>query len=388
MQQTVGTANFGQASVTSASRKELFLAGVWVQLIFVSLIGIYWFCYRLFVRSNPNVINTDALELLASFMLYSVPILIFCQLLMSFWHMILHVRPKRPTIWLYKDMAAHFSDPRRLALGMPMVLLLNLFMDIFTDIKKNIPNLIPFSWDPTFMEWDRFLHFGKHPWEWLQPVLGYWPITFLVNFSYNFWFLTMWMLWMYFAFTTYHQRSQDPLLPQLHSHMGDRRKPHGSGLLLGRSLLLLAHRTVARSLCAAHELPAQGERHHSADGHRRPGCALVFLPDQGHDRGHYRHAQHAQCGLFALCARRMADQPAAWHHSLDSLLRGLYRFRSTSDGITPSMLMSDGRWRYRCGSSRSPSRNGGRDMQLRCGGAEYFVKMSDSCPPPRLLDLL
>lgn len=202
MQQTVGTANFGQASVTSASRKELFLAGVWVQLIFVSIIGIYWFCYRLFVRSNPNVINTDALELLASFMLYSVPILIFCQLLMSFWHMILYVRPKRPTIWLYKDMAAHFSDPRRLALGMPMVLLLNLFMDIFTDIKKNIPNLIPFSWDPTFMEWDRFLHFGKHPWEWLQPVLGYWPITFIVNFSYNFWFLTMWMLWMYFAFTT------------------------------------------------------------------------------------------------------------------------------------------------------------------------------------------
>jgi hypothetical protein len=173
-----------------------------VQLIFVAAIGIYWGCYRLFVRSHPNVINTDALELLASFMLYSLPILIFCQLLMSFWHMILHVRPKHPTIWLYKDLIAHFADRRRLALGVPMVLLLNLFMDVFTDIKKNIPNLIPFSWDPTFAEWDRIVHFGKHPWEWLQPVIGYWPVTFLINFSYNFWFLVMWILWMYFAFAT------------------------------------------------------------------------------------------------------------------------------------------------------------------------------------------
>jgi hypothetical protein len=203
MQQTAGTADFGQASSgITASRKDLFLAGLRVQLIFAAAIGTYWAVYWLFVRSHPNVINTDALELLASFMLYSLPILIFCQLLMSFWHMILHVRPKHPTIWLYKDMAAHFSDPRRLALGLPMVLLLNLFMDVFTDIKKNIPNLIPFSWDATFAEWDRILHFGKHPWEWLQPVLGYWPVTFLVNFSYNFWFLVMWILWMYFAFAT------------------------------------------------------------------------------------------------------------------------------------------------------------------------------------------
>jgi PAP2 superfamily protein len=204
MQHTAGTAEFGQAAGSAnTSRKELFLAGIRVQLIFAAVIGVYWLCYRLFVRSHSNVVNTDALELLASFMLYSLPILIFCQLLMSFWHMILHVRPKHPTIWLCRDLVAHFSDPRRLALGLPMVLLLNLFMDIFTDIKKNIPNLIPFSWDPTFMEWDRILHFGKHPWEWLQPVLGHWPITFLVNFSYNFWFFVMWLLWMYFAFATH-----------------------------------------------------------------------------------------------------------------------------------------------------------------------------------------
>jgi PAP2 superfamily len=204
MQQTAGTAEFGQAAgATNSNRREMFLAGAGVQLIFVALIAVYWLCYRLFVRSHPNVINTDALELLASFMLYSVPILFFCQLLMSFWHMILHVRPKHPTLWLCKDMAAHFSDPRRLALGLPMVLLLNLFMDVFTDIKKNIPNLIPFSWDQTFMEWDQIVHFGKHPWEWLQPVIGYWPITFLINFSYNFWFLVMWILWMYFAFATH-----------------------------------------------------------------------------------------------------------------------------------------------------------------------------------------
>jgi hypothetical protein len=183
-----------------ASRNRLLVEGFRAQLIFAGAIGAYWLCYRLLVRSNPDVVNTDVLELMAGFMLISIPILIFSHILIRFWHMVRFVRPKHPSIWLVRDCWTHFSDSRRLALGLPMVVLLNVFMDIFTDIKKNIPNLVPFGWDARFAEWDRIVHFGRHPWEWLQPVLGYWPITYAVNFSYNFWFLVMWMLWMHFAF--------------------------------------------------------------------------------------------------------------------------------------------------------------------------------------------
>jgi PAP2 superfamily protein len=201
MQQTAATVDFsGSAVGASPSRKALFVAGVQSQLIFAGAIGLYWVAYRLFVRSHQNVVNTDVLELLLSFFIFSIPILLLAHVVMRFWHMCRHVRPKRPSLWLVKDGVAFFSDPKRLALGLPMVVLLNLFMDIFTDIKKNIPNLVPFSWDQTFAEWDRIFHFGSHPWEWLQPILGYGPVTLIVNFSYNFWFMVMWMLWMHFAF--------------------------------------------------------------------------------------------------------------------------------------------------------------------------------------------
>ena len=48
--------------------------------------------------------------------------------------------------------------------------------------------------------WDRALHFGYRPWELLQPVLGYWPITFLINLNYNMWFVVMNVFWAYYAF--------------------------------------------------------------------------------------------------------------------------------------------------------------------------------------------
>jgi hypothetical protein len=187
-------------SAVGASRKEIMSAGLRAQLIFIAVIGVYWLCYCLFVRFHPNVVNTDVLLLVASFLLISIPILLFSQLMIRFCYMIRFVRPEHPIAWLIKDCWTQFSDPKRLALGLPMVVFLNFFMDIFTDIKKNIPNLAPFSWDTAFAEWDRIVHFGRHPWEWLQPLLGYWPVTYLINFSYNFWFLVMWMMWMHFAF--------------------------------------------------------------------------------------------------------------------------------------------------------------------------------------------
>lgn len=35
--------------------------------------------------------------------------------------------------------------------------------------KAAIPRINPFSWDPLFVELDRRLHLGHHPWELLQP---------------------------------------------------------------------------------------------------------------------------------------------------------------------------------------------------------------------------
>jgi hypothetical protein len=44
------------------------------------------------------------------------------------------------------------------------------------------------------------LHFGTAPWQWLQPIFGYPPLTFMINVNYGGWFMVMWVVWTYFAF--------------------------------------------------------------------------------------------------------------------------------------------------------------------------------------------
>jgi hypothetical protein len=47
-------------------------------------------------------------------------------------------------------------------------------------------------------EWDRALHGGRYPWEWLQPLLGYPHVTWLVNGVYHYlWFFVIYgvLLW-------------------------------------------------------------------------------------------------------------------------------------------------------------------------------------------------
>lgn len=61
----------------------------------------------------------------------------------------------------------------------------------FLTIKKNIPVVLPFAWDRTFMEWDRALHFGRLPHEWLAPLFQHPLVTFLMNVTYNLWFLVI-----------------------------------------------------------------------------------------------------------------------------------------------------------------------------------------------------
>ena len=87
-----------------------------------------------------------------------------------------------------------------MAQGLPMVGALIVFMYVFTMVKGNITAFVPFSWDQTLDRLDTALHFGFRPWQILQPILGYWPITFILNFNYNLWFFVMNAFWVHYAF--------------------------------------------------------------------------------------------------------------------------------------------------------------------------------------------
>ena len=85
------------------------------------------------------------------------------------------MKPERPIPALLKDMKEFLTSKRRIANGLPIVLIMMVFMYVFGNLKAAIPALNPFGWDTYFVQLDEILHFGVQPWKLLQPLLGYAP---------------------------------------------------------------------------------------------------------------------------------------------------------------------------------------------------------------------
>ena len=168
--------------------------------IFWLIVVSYYAGYLVLLRLRPDLVPSNFLHMASGFLQVSAPIVFMSLLLMRFYHIAFHVKPERSIPALLKDLYQFLGSGARMANGIPMAMVMVVFMYVFVDVKAAIPTLNPFSWDTFFSNLDRTLHFGRQPWEWLQPLLGYAPITFLININYNAWFLVMWMVWVFFAF--------------------------------------------------------------------------------------------------------------------------------------------------------------------------------------------
>ena len=106
------------------------------------------------------------------------------------------MRPPRLTAHLLGDLR-RFVSVERVATALPVFLLFPFFGSAFSYFRVYIPSFRPFSWDPMLAEWDKWLHGGFYPWEWLQPVLGNPYVTAACNGFYHLWFLAMFgtILW-------------------------------------------------------------------------------------------------------------------------------------------------------------------------------------------------
>ena len=103
-------------------------------------------------------------------------------------HLKLVVKPMNFLAALQDAIFGRFLTLRRVCMALPVMLILPLFGATFTNLKVLIPAIAPFSWDPTFADWDRLLHGGYHPWQILQPLFGYPYVTSLLNAVYHLWF--------------------------------------------------------------------------------------------------------------------------------------------------------------------------------------------------------
>ncbi len=119
-----------------------------------------------------------------------------------FAQMLLSDRPRDPTWQLIRRVWGFLHDIRAMSLGLPVFVSLVIFIYAFSSVKGNIPVFQPFAWDRTFDHWDMVLHLGRRPWEWLQPVVGHWPVTFVINVLYNLWFAVLFSVLLHFAFMT------------------------------------------------------------------------------------------------------------------------------------------------------------------------------------------
>ncbi len=191
-----GALTESRAGFLGLLRKSLSAHG-----IFWAIIALYYAGFLILLRARPDMEPSSFLLMALGFIVFSVPFMFIGLFIMRFYHIARYVKPEHPLPALLSDLKQYLTSPKRLAHGLPMVVLMMLFMYVFVELKSNIPVLNPFSWDVAFADLDKAMHFGRHPWEWLQPVLGYAPVTFLVNINYNAWFAVMWVVWVFFAFS-------------------------------------------------------------------------------------------------------------------------------------------------------------------------------------------
>lgn len=101
------------------------------------------------------------------------------------------VRPKRPIHQMLGDARRIFFDVERMSTGLVSLVAFMFFMGSFAYLKFAIPHLNPFSWDVTFAELDRVLHFGVNPYEFVLGLIGTPMVATAVNAAYHGWLFLM-----------------------------------------------------------------------------------------------------------------------------------------------------------------------------------------------------
>ena len=110
-------------------------------------------------------------------------------------------RPPQLARYLCTDITTRYLTVERVCSALPVLLLVPIIMASFSYLKSMIPLVVPFDWDPVLAAWDLTLHGGRHPWQWLQPLLGHPYVSFLINAVYNLWFLVLYgvLFWQTFS---------------------------------------------------------------------------------------------------------------------------------------------------------------------------------------------
>ncbi len=146
-------------------------------------------------------VETERLGSLVTHFLRTVPAMAYFVLLWRFLHMRRTVPADQRAGWLRADLTRSLADPERLVSAAIALVLMVTSLVAFTQLKRLIPLIQPFSWDETFIALDRALHFGVDPWRIAHAVAGHpWVVTAITG-AYNFWLFLMYFSLIFACFS-------------------------------------------------------------------------------------------------------------------------------------------------------------------------------------------
>jgi hypothetical protein len=101
-------------------------------------------------------------------------------------------------VWLIVSPPAR--QPERVIGAVVVAALAPPFQTTFNSVKQLTDDFYGYSWDAWFSEADRWLHFGRHPWEWLSPLVKHSGPILFVDLVYMLWFpvvfaFVFWAAW-------------------------------------------------------------------------------------------------------------------------------------------------------------------------------------------------
>lgn len=191
-------------TVHAAPVSARFLPLLWLSFaahgIFLVIAGGFALLLHGLLFLVPGMSSRSATDVLLAIVLSALPMHLIALVSYQFIEMVVYERPKSPTLRLCGKVLSVLWNRKTLAKDLPMYVSLFCFIYVFGLMKANITVFQPFRWDETFDRWDVVIHFGRRPWEWLQPLLGHPHVTFLVNLNYNVWFFVMMGFWVHYAF--------------------------------------------------------------------------------------------------------------------------------------------------------------------------------------------
>ena len=129
-----------------------------------------------------------------------VPLVLVILAIWQTLRMICYDHPESPLRALWRR-GISLLEAERIIGGVLALTTVMLFMSAFAYFKVMIPKLIPFSWDITFAELDRWLHFGVDPFRLLMPVLGTPLMTTFINVVYHLWLFVVYFVLFVACFT-------------------------------------------------------------------------------------------------------------------------------------------------------------------------------------------